>query len=163
MAKKKQLHEKLGITFAELGALLGTKAMLELAVVTGTNECMYDDDYDSALMAAGIHVFDMNTAATTYACGSVSCIGGTMGLIMGKTSEAARTYVGCAVPRDNFYYRYSPGTLHSPSLHPLFFPSIASEDSVADKWRGLTRQQAVKAINNFLGGKCKNPWKGVTK
>jgi len=160
MAKKKQLHEKLGITFVELGALLGTKAMLEIAVVTGTNECMYDDDYDSALMAAGIHVFDMNTPASTYACGSVSCIGGTMGLIMGKTSEAARTYVGCADLRHNFYYRYPPGTLlHSPSLHPLFFPwSIASH-----KWRGLTRQRAVKAINNFLGGKCKNPWKGVTK
>ena len=160
MAKKKQLHEKLGITFAELGALLGTKAMLETAVVAGTNECMYDDDRDSVLMAAGIHVFDMNTAARTHACGSVSCIGGTMGLIMGKTPVAATTYVGCAEMQHNFYYRYLQGTvLHSPSLHPLFFPrSIA-----ADKWRGVTRQQAVMDNNTFLGGKCENPWKGVTE
>ena len=52
MAKMKILpHEKLGITFAELGALLGTLSMLENGVVVKTN---------NICAVPGKHLFNMD-------------------------------------------------------------------------------------------------------
>ena len=152
--REKSAHEKLGITFAELGALYGTRALLAAGVLTGTDECMIHDDSDTELqyneIENGVHRFNMNVAAKGQGCASISCIGGTMGLIMGKTVGEAHHYVGSFDRRGN---SYTDPKVHSRPLHALFFPEIDADD-----WARIKPDQAIEAIDNFLSGKINDPW-----
>ena len=142
MAKKyKSEHERLGITFAEFGALLGTEAMLREHNLQHT-PVRYAQDKHS-------HKFNMALACDFNGCGTVSCIGGTMALIMGMNMrENVLDYVGI---------RLGEGR-HSPALKPLFFPP--KEDVLGIEWDAITPAQALKAIANFK--KDRHPrWKQI--
>ena len=141
MAKKyKSEHERLGITFAEFGALLGTEAMLREHNLQYT-PVRYAQDKHS-------HKFNMALSCDFNGCGTVSCIGGTMALIMGKISPMA--YVGHAFVSGN----------HSPALKPLFFPP--RKELLGVEWDSITPAQALKAIANFK--KDRHPrWKQIIK
>ena len=142
MAKKyKSEHERLGITFAEFGALLGTEAMLREHNLQHT-PVRYAQDKHS-------HKFKMGIACDFNGCGTVSCIGGTMALIMGMyMRENVLDYVGI---------RLGEGR-HSPALKPLFFPP--REELLGVEWDNITPAQALKAIANFK--KDRHPrWKQI--
>ena len=83
MAKKAiKNHERLDLSFAEFGALLGARTLLATgALVHGTKP------------DGKIHAFDMGFACRTKDCGSVACIGGTMAQIMGMNDDDAVSYV----------------------------------------------------------------------
>jgi len=113
-------HSKLKISFAELGALLGTRAMLANKVIVdakGINEPQKNK-----------HSFNMGAVCNVARCGSVACIGGTMGQIMGI---------------DAFSYVLRKDTLGAP-ISNLFFPPQKYDFSK------ITPAQAIKAIDNFL-------------
>lgn len=127
MAKKKHWHEKLRITFRELGALLGTRNMLAANLLE--HDGQYHSDADDS------HRFDMSTQCKVNGCGTISCIGGTMAFIMGIDEI---DYVGTGFTHGN----------HSPVLRSLFFPTDLPMS--VDNWHKITPAQAVKAIDNFL-------------
>ncbi len=88
-------HTELGISFAELGALYGVRAMLVAGVLRTT-------------LKPDTHVFDMEcTWKPNGECGSIACIGGTMALIMGYNRAACAAYVGGQ---------------ENPNLELLFYP-----------------------------------------
>ena len=126
MAKMKVLpHEKLGISFAELGALLGTLSMLENGVVVGTKKL-------SAV--PGKHLFNMDKWEDTDACGTVACIGGHMQYILGKRPPS-------------FYWDAVTDTSAAEAVNrrrELFFPLGMSSFS------HITVDQAIVAIKHFL-------------
>lgn len=130
MAKQsKPLHERRRVTFAELGALYGVLGMIDAGEFVPRN---------NDVPVPGQHVFDMGCAMTPNGhCGTIGCIGGHMGVIMGKSFGEATTYVGGQL--------FGPSGQHSPALHPLFFPSLSFE-----KWDKITPRKAGKAIRNFL-------------
>ena len=138
MAKKKVKrfpHHKLGISFAEYGALLGTREMLK------NGDLVFAKGRDFPL--PNIHLFNMSVGMTANAeCGSVGCIGGTMGQIMSKDAQEAMDYV---------YEKDTSGEV----LRNLFYM-----DGFRYKMSTATPKQAIKAIDNFLSG-SKTPWKGV--
>ena len=141
MAKKyKSEHERLGITFAEFGALLGTGAMLREHNLQHTPVRSVQDKHS--------HKFNMGMACDVNGCGTVSCIGGTMALIMGmNVREKTQAYVGGVFVSGN----------HSPALKPLFFPNVRGIE-----WDAITPAQALKAIANFK--KDRKPcWKQIIK
>lgn len=122
MTRRYKTHEELGLTFAEYGALLGTRAMLERKVLI--------HDVNVAFRNVGAkHVFNMSIACeTNQSCGSVTCIGGTMGLIMGLGHHNADRYVGKA----------------NGGLRRLFFPpDVLKYAKIKPEW-------TIKAIDNFL-------------
>jgi hypothetical protein len=127
--KKKRLHERRGVSFAEIGALLGTRNLIAAGLLearTATN--FYEP---------GAHLFDIRVSCRNNDnCGTVSCIGGTMALIMGMDADAARGYVGTRG--------------HSESLQELFYPDIFYEDDGERAWDKVTPAVAVKAIDNWL-------------
>lgn len=126
-------HETLGITFAELGALLGTRELLKADMLE------HDPRH---VTKPGTHEFDMNTACKPNGeCGTVSCIGGTMALIMGKNIGEADLYV-----RDTSTEVVGG---KSPALGKLFYPG---RDGYSGDWSAITPAQAIAAIDNFLAG-----------
>lgn len=122
-------HQKLGITFAEFGALLGTREMLKLDLITNA---------DCPLPLEQAHVLNMNTTVSVYDCGSIGCLGGHMALIMGLSAGQADAYV------TNGRCRKHGGAVASPALHDLFYPSDIYD------WEGITPAMAIDAIDNFL-------------
>lgn len=122
--RKRHRHEELGLTFAEYGALLGTRAMLE----RGTLEYEAGRDW----VEGNKHLFCMNRACRVKGCGTVSCIGGTMALIMGMDQDEATAYVN----------KVADGILRE-ALRCLFFPRGYNYEAV-------TPDQAVQAIDNYL-------------
>lgn len=123
----KHLHEKRGVTFQELGALLGVRGLLALKLVTHAK---------TSMPSPGKHQMSMNVACKTNGdCGSVGCIGGTMAFLMGKSSSGATWYVGL---------RGRIGEA-SPAFQELFFPK-GIED-----WDTITTEHMLKAIDNWLG------------
>lgn len=138
MTQTKPLHEQRGISFAELGALLGTREMLKAHIV---EENIRGRRYATPHQ----HDFNMDISCRTNECGSVSCIGGTMGLVMGLDGDAAAGYVE------------GNGSSDAP-LNELFFPN--HEKGVCTKYGTIKPRQAIKAINNWL--KTGRPhWKDV--
>jgi hypothetical protein len=133
LAKVQHLHEKRGITFPEYGALLGTRAMLAAGTLEHGKAC-------HTVPLPHEHQFDMNKSCFAYGCGTVSCIGGTMALIMGMSPSTARSYVSNS----------------SETLRDLFYP----QDLHSTKWHRITPRQAVKAIDNWLRT-GKPMWKNV--
>ena len=137
-------HERLGITFQEFIALLGTQAMLKSRKLRYVNR-RKNGKYGTYTPKPHVHAFNMNVACNMQECGSVSCIGGTMGIAMGLSTDEARAYTDGSFNMRDIY--------RSSSLAPLFFPS---EDPTV-KYPGetidfdtITMTQALKAIANFL-------------
>lgn len=130
MAKKLHIHERRHITFAEYGALLGTRAMLALNALTTT---------DNGCLVAGEHKFNMRRALLVKDCGTVGCIGGHMALIMGKTDNNAPHFCGPDLTATEYVE-----TGRSDSLLALFYPPREYN------YKKITPAQAVKAIDNWL-------------
>lgn len=134
-------HKKLGISFAELGALLGTRALLAA-------EALKHTPYRKTKV--GAHLFNMAIICDRDdECGTVSCIGGTMALIMGMDHDQAEDYVA--------------GILEgTPTLRPLFYPDHDFTDGRAVEYHPITTKQAIAAIDNFLKGRGPQ-WKKVLR
>ena len=129
MAEKKHVHEQRDLSFAELGALLGTREMLRKQLIVHNLDFWKD----------GSHQFNMNVGCTRDGnCGTVSCIGGTMALIMGMDSADAADYVR---------YHSVGCKLAKRPIASLFFPP---ENPKLGDWDKITPKQAIKAIDNFL-------------
>ena len=121
----KHLHEKLGISFQELGALLGVRNMLVAGLLIPNA-----DDYSDSC-----HVFSMGHPGMIYGCGSVGCIAGSMAILMGhkQPSTYTKQFDECSIR----------GT---DKIAALFYPRTIG----ADKWYDITPKMAVTAIDNFL-------------
>lgn len=120
-------HARLKITFQELGALMGTHALLKHGVLEWHPEVK-----STRAANRGVHVFNMGTVLDNgYHCGSVGCIGGNMAAFMGAYPD---DYVSMSQSR--------PGG--SPILHDLFFPPGKYD------YDTITAKQAVKVIELFL-------------
>ncbi len=126
MAVKIKNHSKLGLSFAEFGALLGTRTMLANNAVVDAKGVHETDEKT--------HKFNMSVPCNARRCGSVACIGGTMAQIMGMDAIDASSYV----------YEREPGTAKETPISRLFYPP---EKYDFDK---ITPAHAVKAIDNFL-------------
>jgi hypothetical protein len=135
------LHERRKITFAEYGALLGTRAMLVMKALTHTKK---------RDVKPHKHQFNMAVQCKLDECGSVGCIGGTMALIMGKSEIDAKYYVGTC---------NHIGTA-SKSFQELFFPPPIRDLRV--NWEDITPAQSVVAIDNWLKTGKPN-WKKAIK
>lgn len=123
MPLKIRKHSKLGLSFAEFGALLGTRTMLaNNAIVDAKGKTGPVDDK---------HSFNMEITCKTQGCGSAACIGGTMAQIMGHTADQTTDYV------------YDADDQNRP-IKALFFPPVNYD------YGKITRAHAVKAIDNFL-------------
>lgn len=88
-----------------------------------------------------IYRFNMTVICDLDRCGSVCCIGG---------------YVGLALRDDNrrAAFAFVQEAMYGVFEH-LFFPP--NKYPYCD----ITSEQAVRAIDNFLAGRTKTPWKGV--
>lgn len=144
-------HEKLGITFQELGALLGTRALLASGTLThvalGAKTCGY-----KAVIDPSTHDFTMRYALQQEGCGTMGCIGGTMAMIMDHNGISACTYVengGSPTEDADRIGRYG-------AMRELFYPPSNTEFN----WDRITPAVAVKAIDAFLAGKGVN-WKAL--
>jgi hypothetical protein len=73
----------------------------------------------------------MDIPCNANECGSVGCIGGTMGLLMGMSEDEAKGYV----------YRAEDD---STPFKELFFPTIGTG------YANITGEQIIMAIDNFL-------------
>jgi hypothetical protein len=130
-------HRKLGISFAELGALLGTRELLKAEALkhAGDPDYVYEKPPDDE------HHFNMNVSISKKGCGTVSCIGGTMALIMGKHENDVNAYVHGKKGR----------------LHDLFYPN-----GINCRWEAIPPEIAVEAIDRFLAGK-RIDWPTLTR
>lgn len=144
-------HEKLGITFQELGALLGTRALL--ASGTLTHVALGAKTWcGKAVIDPNAHDFTMRYALQQDGCGTMGCIGGTMAMIMDHNGLSACTYVedgGLRQPPDDGSGRYG-------AMRELFYPPCHTDFN----WDRITPTVAVKAIDAFLAGKGVN-WKAL--
>ncbi len=124
-------YKELGITFAEYGALLGTRQLLWSGQLT---HCETNTDNPPP----GQH-FNMDVAGIKDECGTIACIGGTMAIIMGKVDPSGdvRTLEGAA--------QHYVSCERSITLDALFYPR---ENDLS--WGRITAEQAVEAIDNFL-------------
>ena len=110
-------HEELGISFAEYGALIATRTMLACGVlVHGKTVVPHEHHFNMAVLCK-----------VGGNCGTLSCIGGTMALIMGYDQRRAADYI----------------VRSKGELENLFFPS-------RPLYRDLTTKQALAAIDNYL-------------
>jgi hypothetical protein len=125
--RKKHIHEIRGITLQEYGALLGTRALLATQALVPA-----DDAFDAVPHK---HLFRMDkTMHVNDKCGTLGCIGGHMGLIMGYECHG-----------------YLLGSVHhyvvhgkSRNMEALFFPKGIDDTSP------ITPNQAVQAIDNWI-------------
>jgi len=119
-------HEKLGISFVELGALLGTRAMLEFKVL--------EDGKELEVPNKKSHLFNMTQICKTAGCGSIACIGGTMAMIMGlEPTSYVRNAEGEL--KQLFYPHYRTGKLEGIELY---------------SWGRIKPAEAIKVIDRFL-------------
>lgn len=143
MTKRVQsLHEKRGVSFAELGAVYAVQAMLKANVLVYES---LEIEHDP-----GKHVINMGTACDRAEdCGSIACIGGTMGLVMGLDQPASKTYVAgadvCEDERRVYTNDLQYGkTIRSPALANLFYPPDKYDFTT------ITKRQMLLAIQNWL-------------
>ena len=116
-------HDKLGITFAEHGALIGTRYMLAAGILKHTPHMLGVDHGNK-------HGFNMGVCCDVVGCGSVSCIGGTMAMIMGMRERIRATH----------YVSYARG-----ELGKLFYRGYQNVNM-----HNITVEQSIRAIDNFL-------------
>lgn len=121
-------HEKLKITFAEYGALLGVLTMLKAGILV--------DAQGRDRPKEKLHLFNMSVPLRSQDCGTVGCIGGHMALILGKQNAD-----------DAHYYVHGAG--RSVALHPLFFPAEIGCHKYKS-WSEIPIPVTVAAIENFL-------------
>lgn len=122
-------HEKLGITFAQLGALLGTRALIAEGYMKHTTTTSY-------LPVDTVHYINMGVGHCSIGeCGSVGCIGGTMALLLGVVGPDR--VVGKP-------YTFSTFMDHHATLRPLFHPPGHRD------YGKITKTQMLQAIDNFL-------------
>jgi hypothetical protein len=127
-------HTKLGITFVEWMALMSVRAMLEtgaIKMVPDVGSLFGAEHFLSVNPSA--HVFNMGMDMVQTHCGTVGCIGGYMGEIMGRDGSAYTRM-----------HEDSRGGRYKTPLSPLFYPDSNT------CWNELTAKQAVRAIDNFL-------------
>lgn len=146
-------HEKLGITFQELGALLGTRALL--ASGTLTHVALGVKSYCSkAVVDPSEHDFTMRYALQQNGCGTMGCIGGTMAMIMSNTDLSACSYVeNGGFPSTE----ETRGDGRYGAMRELFYPPVGNDFN----WDRITPDVAVRAIDLFLAGKAIN-WRALT-
>jgi hypothetical protein len=132
-------HTKLGISFPELGALLGTRELLARKVVFDAKGRQYAGRDE--------HAFNMRVACKVQGCGSVACIGGTMAQIMGMKPTEANDYVNNYVSN-----AHDARIMRSDILSELFFPSSKYQriPCAGAWWDDITPAIAVKAIDYLL-------------
>lgn len=118
--------QELNITEAEHVALQ--------AVAAGLAAGLYVHLSNPAEQVTRPKMFNMNIACERESCGTAGCIGGWVGLEMGKSSHDASYYV-------------SSLDEESP-LDPLYYPP---EDCCV--WSDITPAIAAEAIYQFLDGK----------
>ncbi len=132
---KKHLHEKRGISFVELGAMLGVRELLKQGLMEFTGSAHG--------MIGGQHEFHMAcTIQEDGDCGSIGCIGGTMGMLMGMGRNQAHNYV-MSHHSDDYMAGRKPGDPKSP-LTNLFYPPMSRN------WNKATPAKAIQAIDNWL-------------
>lgn len=129
-------HANLPITFAELGALLGTEQMMKHRMIVHAGP---DKEGYSPYPHDDAHEFNMDVTCKVSGCASVGCIGGTMALIMGLNSSKADYYVRSSTV-GQYYKDY---IAHSPALTSLFFPPRGYD------YKKITLPVALKAIKQF--------------
>lgn len=119
---KKEPHQRLGMSFAEYGALLGTRALLASGQMQHTTAIW-------PTKTSPAHLFNMGVVCNKNEhCGSVQCIGGTMALILRMDECTMANFV-----QDE-----------NPVFGELFFPPQGYQ------WATIVPKQAIKAIDNFL-------------
>jgi hypothetical protein len=139
-------HVRLGIAEEELEALIEVRRKLAEGEIVKAD---YEDHRQP-----GLQGFNMQYAAIASndsdSCGSVACIGGWMAAHIANRRDwlGATMYVS---------------THKSNSLHILFYPfrGDGTEESLAEKMKAITVEQAIQAIDNFLAGATLDPWAGV--
>jgi hypothetical protein len=129
-----QKHAHLPITFAELGALLGTEQLMKNHVIVHVPPDV--NPHDDA------HEFNMNVTCKVKGCASIGCIGGTMAQIMGLSAYAADDYVRNTKSDVRSYIGDVPKA-HSDALHQLFFPPDNHD------FGKVTVRMALNAIKQF--------------
>lgn len=142
---------ELGITEEELDALLATREILALGVKVG--EAGFD-------MSTPIDRTNKNHTADpvvtglpegkTYHCGSALCIGGWMKLIMLNVMPAKDGNLWITDEQEtkisNYVYNEK---IHYP-IFKLFYPDHDFGPRWSPAFESITKEQAVKAIDNFL-------------
>lgn len=125
-------HEKIPITFAEYGALLGTREMMKEQILRAAKG--HSDPVPNE------HLFNMNCAMKFEQCGTIGCIGGHMALILGWRSP----YESDAHRGASYHAYMYVDHGRSKALYDLFYPHPLHE------WEQITPEMAVEAIDNFL-------------
>lgn len=144
MTKKKVDHEALGITFQELGALLGVRGMLESGALTHIATHKASHYGVSRVVSPTAHEFNMRHTLLTQGCGTLGCIGGAMALIMNRKPT---DYVDALASERGHQ-------MCSVSLVNLLYPDKGIAGIVdANEWDRITPKVAVMAIDRFLAGK----------
>ena len=130
--KNTPLHVRRHVRFEELGALLAVREMLDRGLFPHA-ACVGASPNSNLDEPA--RRFRMLEAFKNDGCKTISCIGGTMALVMRfKTDESKRNYVGTS-DGDGF---------RSNSLQTLFYPPRSMN------WDRITPRVAVRAIDNWL-------------
>ena len=148
MAKKQyKTHEELGITFAEWGALWGFKAIAEAGIVLKHVPAKAQSPWILMREYPGVHFFDMGMTCKIDGCGSVACIGGTVGMF-------------CQMPNPGGYVNNIGDNRdrETSTLEPLYFPKWNNGGDVRLKskelgnygWEKITPEMAAAAVDNFL-------------
>lgn len=129
------------LTTKERGALVAVRDML------ASGEIVHKRNADSLPGSMREHfviglkrIFNMGCTAEATECGSVGCIGGWMGAMMGMTIDEAADFVADAQAGDDNYWNENKGNKFSD----LFFPPAKIN------YERITEKQAVRAINSFL-------------
>ena len=151
MTKRYKGHEALGITFHEWGALFAFKAIAEAGIVLKP-VCTLPAKTATSLDALfrtfpGVHFFNMAHAHSAEECGSVACIGGTVGMI-------------CQIPRPKSYVFSFEREKQNHPLSALYYPrwnngTLAylkrrGDFGAINGWDRITLKMAGKATDNFL-------------
>lgn len=127
------VHDKRKITFAELGALLGTRTMIANNLIVHVPDPDNMAEQLDGRMEEGEHLFTMEITCKSEGCGSIGCIAGTMALIM-----------GIGVPATYVSKHFHDPEFNTRPIAKLFYPPQRYDYSK------ITPKQAVKAIDNFL-------------
>lgn len=136
MARKKHLHEKLGISLGELLALLGVQAALKAGLLVrqkAPNRSWRIDPLPHH------HGFTMSQPMRAGKCGTVGCIGGYMGLTAGKSIDGN--------PHSPDSIAYYLGRQGNAKLYDLFYPL---QGCTSLRYDNITVPQVLEAIANYL-------------
>ena len=121
------------LTKKELGALRAVRDMLDTGLIERNRPTtgIWIRDHIALAMK---RIFDMSIPLKTTNCGTVACIGGWTGAMMGMSPANA----------ENFVTNYNEGG----KFHELFYPVYNSK--LTAHYGKIKPEHAVKAIDNFL-------------